>query len=70
MIAIEQCRCEDDSSLGEIFFFFIDELANITFVESFQVIITAMLESVCAISQPTEEQMALFIEIFVSRLPE
>jgi hypothetical protein len=29
-----------------------------------------MLESVCAIFQPTEEQMALFIEMFIGRLPE
>ena len=36
----------------------------------FQIIITAMLESVCAIFQPTQEQMALFIEMFVGRLPE
>lgn len=30
----------------------------------------AMLESVRAIFQPTEEQMALFIEMFIGRLPE
>ena len=70
MIAMEQRRCEDDRTLGEIFFFLTDELADITFGESFQIIITAMLESVCAIFQPTEEQLALFIEMFVGRLPE
>ena len=70
MIAMEQRRCEDDRTLGEIFFFFTDELADITFGESFQIIITAMLESVCAIFQPTEEQKALFIEMFIGRLPE
>jgi len=31
MIAMEQRRCEDDRTLGEIFFFFTDELADITF---------------------------------------
>lgn len=70
MIAMEQHRSEDERTLGEIFFFFTDELADITFGESFQIIITAMLESVCAIFQPTQEQMALFIEMFVGRLPE
>ena len=70
MIAMEQRKCEDDRTLGEIFFFFTDELADITFGESFQIIVTAMLESVCAIFQPTEEQMALFIEMFIGRLPE
>ena len=70
MIAIEQRRCEDDRTLGEIFFFFMDELADITFGESFQIIMTALIESVCAFFQPTEEQLALFIEMFVGRLLE
>ena len=70
MIAIEQRRCEDDRTLREIFFFFTDELADITFGESFQIIITAMIDSVCAIFQPTEAQMELFIEMFVGRLPD
>ena len=70
MIAMEQWRREDDRTLGEIFFFFTDELADITFGESFQIIMTALIECVCAIFQPTEEQLALFIEMFVGRLPE
>ena len=70
MIAMEQRRSEDDRTLGEIFYFFTDELADITFGESFQIIITAMIDSVCAIFQPTEEQLAMFIEMFVGRLPD
>ena len=70
MIAMEQRRSEDNRTLGEIFFFFTDELTDITFGESFQIIITAMIDSVCAIFQPTEEQLALFIEMFVGRLPD
>lgn len=69
MIAMEQRRCEDDRTLGEIFFFFTDELADMTFGESFQIIITAMIDSACAIFQPTEAQMEMFIEMFVGRLP-
>ena len=70
MIAMEQRKSEDDRTLGEIFFFFTDELTDITFGESFQIIITAMIDSVCAIFQPTEEQLALFIELFVGKLPD
>ena len=70
MIAMEQRRNEDDRKLGEIFYFFPDELKDITFGESFQIIITAMIDSVCAIFQPTEAQMELFIEMFVGRLPD
>ncbi len=70
MIALEQRRNEDDRTLGEIFFFFTDELADITFGESFQIILAAMLESICTVFQVTEKQMDTFIELFVSRLPE
>ena len=59
MIAMEQRRNEDDRTLGEIFYFFTDELRDISFGESFQIIITAMIDSVCAIFQPTEEQLEL-----------
>lgn len=70
MIAMEQRRNEDNRTLGELFFFFADELADITFNESFYIIFTAMIESVCAIFQPTESQIEMFIEVFVGRLPE
>jgi hypothetical protein len=70
MISMEQRRSKDDRTLGEIFYFFTDEMADITFGESFQIIITAMIESISAIFQPTEEQLAMFIEMFVGQLPE
>ena len=70
MISMEQRRSKDDRTLGEIFYFFTDELADITFGESFQIIITAMIDSISAIFQPTEEQLAMFIEMFVGQLPE
>lgn len=70
MIAMEQRRNEDNRTLGEIFYYFTDELADITFGESFQIIITAMIDSVCDIFHPTEEQLQQFIEMFVGRLPK
>ena len=70
MLALEQRKREDDRTLGELFFFFTDELADITFGESFQIIMTALIESVCAIFKPTEEQLSLFIEMFVGKLPD
>lgn len=70
MIAMEQRRNEDDRSLGEIFFFFTDELADITFAESFQIILRAMFECIYTVFQVTDEQIDTFIEMFVDRLPE
>ena len=58
MIALEQRRCEDKRTLGELFYLFTDELSDITFGESFSIIINAMIDSVCAVFKPTEEQLA------------
>ena len=69
MIALEQRKDEDFRSLGEIFFYFTDELADITFSESLQILLKAMFECIYAIFQVTEEQMDTFIEMFINRLP-
>lgn len=70
MLAWEQRKHEDDRTLGELFYYFADELADITFGQSFQLIINAMLASVCDIFNPTEEQLGQFITLFVGKLPD
>ena len=70
MLSLEQRKHEDDRTLGELFYYFADELADITFGQSFQIIINAMLASVCDIFQPTEEQLQQFIRLFVGKLPD
>ena len=70
MIAVGQRHNENDRTLEELFYYFMDELADITFAESFRIIITAMLDSILAIFQPTEEQLRLFIDMFIGILPE
>ena len=69
MIALEQRKDEDDRSLGEIFFYFTDELADITFAESFQIILKAMFECIYTIFKVTDEQRDAFIDMFINRLP-
>lgn len=69
MIALEQRKDEDFRSLGEIFFYFTDELTDITFAESLQILLEAMFECIYAIFQVTKEQMDTFIEMFINRLP-
>lgn len=70
MIALEQRRNEDDRSLGELFYYFSDELADITFKEPMLIILNTMKECIFAVFKPTEEQMGLFIDMFMGRLPE
>ena len=70
MLALEQRKDEDHRTLGEIFFFLSDELADITFGESFQIILRAMFEGIYTVFQVTEAQIDAFIDIFVDRLPD
>jgi hypothetical protein len=69
MIAMEQRQNEDFRSLGEIFFYFTDELADITFAQSLWIILRAMFECIYAVFQVTDEQIDMFISMFVDRLP-
>ena len=68
MLALEQRKDEDHRTLGEIFFFLTDELADITFGESLQIILKAMFEGIYTVFQVTEAQIDAFIDIFVDRL--
>lgn len=69
MLALEQRKNEDERTLGELFFFFCDELSDITFCESFRVILKAVFESIYAVFQASDAQMDLFIEEFIKHLP-
>lgn len=69
MIAMEQRQNEDFRSLGEIFFYFTDELADITFAQSLWIILRTMFECIYAVFQVTDEQIDMFISMFVDRLP-
>ncbi|GHN36602.1 hypothetical protein ME792_17280 [Lactobacillus delbrueckii] len=48
----------------------VDELEDITFNHSLQILVKAMFESVKEIFQPTEEQMERFTTAFIFRLPK
>ena len=61
---------EDERTLGELFFYFVDEVADITFNQSFSILMAAMLESIRAIFQATDDQILKFMDDFISRLPE
>jgi len=69
MLALEQRKNEDERTLGELFFFFCDELSDITFCESFRLILKSVFESIYAVFQASDSQMDLFIEEFIKHLP-
>ena len=70
LLALEQRTATDERTMGELFLMMVDELKDITFSMSIQLIYAALLESVCELFQPTEKQISLLTENFVSRLPQ
>ena len=46
-----------------------DELADITFGESFHLILQIMFESIYTLFNVTDDQVDAFIDIFLDRLP-
>lgn len=61
---------EDERTLGELFYFMVDEMADVTFSQSMKILVDAMLASIKTVFQTSEEQLIAFTNDFISRLPE
>ena len=70
LLALEQRRNEDQRTLGELFFFLVDEMADITFSHSLCILMEAMMASLQEILKLSNEQIAAFTADFEKRLPE
>lgn len=49
LLALEQRRNLDEKTLGKLFFYMVDELKDIAFAQSYQLILQTMIDCVCAI---------------------
>ena len=70
LLALEQRKNEDQRTLGELFFFLVDEMADITFSRSLCIIMTAMIASLQELLKLSDEQLEEFTADFEARLPE
>jgi hypothetical protein len=70
LLALEQRQNEDQRTLGELFFFLVDEMADITFSHSLCILMDALVASLQELLKLSDEQMAAFIADFESRLPK
>ena len=70
LLAMEQRQNEDQRTLGELFFFLVDEMADITFCRSLGILIDALKASLQEILKLSDEQISAFASDFESRLPE
>ena len=69
MLSIFQRENTDDRSIGELFWLYAQEVAEITFEHSMQLVMIALLSTVKEFFSLSEEQMAAFAQAFVEKLP-
>lgn len=67
---MEQRQNEDQRTLGELFFFLVDEMEDITFSRSLCILIEALMASIQEILKFSDEQLTAFIVDFEARLPK
>lgn len=70
LLAMEQRQNEDQRTLGELFFFLVDEIADITFSRSLAILMAALMASLQEILKLSDEQLTAFTADFEARLPE
>ena len=70
LLATEQRQSEDQRTPGELFFFLVDEMADITFCQSLGILMDALMASLQEILKLSDDQLAAFTADFESRLPE
>ena len=70
LLAVEQRQNEDQRTLGELFFFLVDEMADITFCRSLGILMDALMASLQEILRLSDDQLVAFTADFEARLPE
>ena len=70
LLAMEQRQNEDQRTLGELFFFLVDEMTDITFNRSLGIIMDALMASLQEILKLNDEQLTAFTTDFEARQPE
>ena len=70
LLAMEQRQNEDQRTLGELFFFLVDEMADITFNRSLGILMDALMASLQENLKLSDEQLTAFTTDFEARLPK
>ena len=70
LIAMERHQNENQRTLGELFFFLVDEIADITFSRSLGILMDTLMAILQVILKQNDEQLTAFTADFESRLPE
>ena len=70
LLSVEKRINEDNRTIGELFYLISDELKDITFSQSMNILVQAFVSSMIEILHLTDEQLSALMTDFCSRLPE
>ena len=70
MLSVAKRQNEDEKTICELFFCLLDEMDDITFNQSMQIILEALMDTVMEYFNITETQLEEFTGSFISRLPK
>jgi hypothetical protein len=69
MLSIENRESKDERSLGELFLLFSDEMADITWIQAFHLIMETFKEKLSDYFELSEEQISIMMDAFMKALP-
>lgn len=70
MLAVENRQTLDNRTLGEIFYLLTDELADITWIQAFPILMQAFINTFSEKLSLTADQMKKLMDAFLSTLPK
>lgn len=70
LMAVAKRNDEDERTLGKLFHFMVNGVANVTFNQSMKILMDAMIKSIKVIFQSKDDQITRFTNDFISRLSD
>jgi len=70
MLSQQKRTCEDDRSLGELFFAVVDQMQEMTFNEALRLIIQTLFDEIIMVEGMSETVRLRIVQIFISKLPQ
>ena len=69
MLSVENRLCVDEHSIGELFYFCTDEMADITWQEGFQKLMQILEEVLTKNLDLSEKEVQSILDVFLANLP-
>ena len=69
MLSLESRECNDTRSLGELFLYFSDEMADITWIQAFQMLLGMFRTMLANDTELSEDKIDELVDAFMNTLP-